>query len=356
MTTLKNKIKVLIVDDSPTIRDILQNALSKDPLIEVVGTAPDPFVARDKILQLSPDVITLDIEMPHMDGLTFLKKLMHYRPMPVIIVSSLSPKGSEIAMQALSYGAIDVLCKPKSGKSAEEMTLLLRDAIIAAASAKIGNSWWKTQAVVDKPAPWNGPTEKLIAIGASTGGTRAIHDILTKMPAASPPILVVQHLPEYLTNSFAERLNNLCSIEVKEAANGDEVIPGRALIAPGNMHMVLRPSGDTYRVEIKDGPLVSRHRPSIDILFKSVARATKGNAIGVLLTGMGTDGATGLLEMRNGGASTIAQDEKSCVVFGMPKEAIQLGAAEHILPLNDIPSQILASAKKSNAAMANGEN
>jgi len=338
------KIRVLVVDDSAIVRNILQRELSRDPEIEVVGTAPDPYVARDKIVRLKPDVITLDVEMPRMDGITFLKKLMRYHPMPVIVVSSLTPEGGELAMEALEAGAVEVMCKPGAAYTVGDMSVQLADKIKAAAHVKVERrAGSKIPAVARRPPTLalKRTTHKIVAIGASTGGTQALQRVLSAMPPNASGIVIVQHMPEHFTRSFAERLDQLCQIEVKEAEDGDTVAPGRALVAPGNYHMVLRRSGAVYYVQIKFGPLVSRHRPSVDVLFKSVARYAGPNAVGVLMTGMGRDGAAGLAEMHDNGAATIAQDEASCVVFGMPKEAIALGAADHIVPLDRIPEKIL---------------
>jgi two-component system, chemotaxis family, protein-glutamate methylesterase/glutaminase len=341
-------VRVLIVDDSAVVREILTRELKSDPGLEVVGSAPDPYVARDMIVQLKPDVVTLDVEMPRMDGLTFLKKLMRYHPMPVIILSSLTPRGGEMAMEALDAGAVEVMCKPGAAYAVGDLSIQLIDVIKAAARAKVRQPGATPACRTAHAAPaattlaLARTTHRVIAIGASTGGTTALQEVLTAMPANSPGIVIVQHMPEHFTRSFAERLHTLCAIEVKEAENGDSVMPGRALIAPGSFHMVLRRSGANYFVEVKSGPLVGRHRPSVDVLFKSVARYAGRNAVGVILTGMGRDGAQGLLEMKQAGAATIAQDEASCVVFGMPREAIALGGADHTLPLGQISAKILS--------------
>lgn len=334
-------IKVLVVDDSAIVRKILSAELSKDGGIEVVGTAPDPFIARDKILTLNPDIITLDIEMPRMDGITFLKKLMRYHPMPVIIVSSLTQKNTKLAFEAMSAGAVDVMAKPGSSFSVGDMSFELADKIKAAAAVNIQKVLSRINRAGQVKLSMTATTEKIVAIGASTGGTEAIRFILESMPANSPPFVIVQHMPENFTKSFAEHLNGTCEIEVKEAENGDVVSTGRALIAPGNRHMLLKRSGAKYYVEIKDGPRVNRHRPSVDVLFSSAAKFAGANAAGVILTGMGADGAKGLLEMRQAGAATLAQDEASCVVFGMPKEALAIGAADEVKPLNEIPASII---------------
>ena len=339
---MSRKIKVLVVDDSAVVRKILSKELSKFPDIEVVGTAPDPFIARDKIVKLKPDVITLDVEMPKMDGITFLKKLMKYYPLPVIIVSSLTQKGSKLAIEALEAGAVEVMAKPGGPFSVGDMIEELANKIRISAQAKILKREEKEfKSISTSSIALSKTTNKVIAIGASTGGTEAIKSILAKLPAATPGIVIVQHMPPKFTTSFAERLNELCQMEVKEAKNEDSVILGRALIAPGGYHMLLKRSGAKYYVIVKDGPPVHHQKPSVDVLFKSVAKCAGSNAIGVILTGMGRDGAEGLLKMKEAGAYTIAQDEKSCVVFGMPKEAIKLNAVCKVLPLSLIPEEIL---------------
>jgi two-component system chemotaxis response regulator CheB len=340
------QIKVLIVDDSAIVRKIFSQELSKHPDIQVIGTAPDPYVARDKIVNLKPDVITLDIEMPRMDGLSFLRKLMKYHPIPTIIVSSLTPANSEMALEAMEFGAVEVLAKPGGSYAVGDMSVQLADKIRAAANVRMSSA---VQAA--RPAPREiGPevsmalkrtTHKVIAMGASTGGTEALKSVLMEMPANSPGIVIVQHMPPRFTTAFANRLNTLCQIEVREAKDGDSVLPGIALIAPGNFHMLLKRVGGTYYTEVKTGPLVFHQRPAVDVLFHSVARHAGANALGVIMTGMGRDGAAGMLEMRKAGAYTIAQDEASCVVFGMPKEAIKMGAAECIVPLSEIPRALL---------------
>jgi len=346
-------VRVLIVDDSAIVRQILARELARDPEIEVVGTAPDPYVARDKIVQLKPDVITLDIEMPRMDGVTFLKRLMQHHPLPVIIVSSLTPRGGRVALEALDAGAVDVTCKPGSAYSVGDMSVELIDKIKAASRARVSR---RVDADFVRPTvrcqALTCTTNKVVAIGASTGGTQALQQVLTAMPANAPGIMVVQHMPEHFTRAFAERLNTLCAVEVKEAADGDSLIPGRALIAPGNYHMLLRRSGARYYVEVREGPLVSRHRPSVDVLFKSAAKYGGSNVVGAILTGMGADGADGMLEMKQAGAATIAQDEASCVVFGMPREAIARGSVDHVLPLEQITGKILKLAAGQEAVVA----
>jgi two-component system, chemotaxis family, protein-glutamate methylesterase/glutaminase len=341
-------IKVLIVDDSAIVRKVFTQELSKHQDIVVVGTAPDPYVARDKIVKLRPDVITLDIEMPRMDGLSFLRKLMKYYPVPTIIVSSLTQKSSEMVLEAMEYGAVEVLAKPGGAYSVGDMSIQLAEKIRAAAQVRfhpgqkppaepernVGN----TSALLNKSLSQT--THKIVAIGASTGGTEALKAVLMQMPPNSPGIVIVQHMPPRFTTAFANRLNELCQIEVREAHNGDTLLPGLALIAPGNYHMLVKRSGARYYVEVKSGPLVCHQRPSVDVLFHSVAQYVAANAVGVILTGMGADGAKGMLEMRHSGARNIAQDEATCVVFGMPKEAIRLGGVEKVVPLPHIPQMV----------------
>ncbi len=341
-------IKVLVVDDSAVVRQIFEKALKSDPEIEVVGTAPDPFVARDMIVERSPDVVTLDIEMPRMDGITFLGKLMRYYPLPVIIVSSLTPKGSQLAAEALDKGAVEVLSKPGGAYSVGEMSVELIDKVKAAAQVDMTRrAELARSAAGSRPlASLTQTTNLVVALGASTGGTMALEAILRAMPPNAPGIVVTQHMPQHVTLCFAKRLNDLAAIEVREAQEGDSVVPGVALIAPGNQHMLLRRSGARYFVGLEAAPLVNRHRPSVDVLFESVARIAGANAIGGILTGMGGDGARGLLAMKQAGAATIAQDEASCVVFGMPKVAIGLGAVDEILPLGEIASRILRLAER----------
>ncbi|MDM8539152.1 chemotaxis response regulator protein-glutamate methylesterase [Desulfobacterales bacterium HSG17] len=338
-------IKVLIVDDSAVVRTILTEELSKYKDIEIVGSAVDPYVARDKIVKLKPDVITLDLEMPRMDGLSFLVKLMKYYPLPVVVLSSLTPKNSETALKALELGAIEVLCKPGSAYSTLDVSRNLVNAIRAAASARIKRQIKKTAEVKEISSSLVNfrfqTTHKVIAIGASTGGTKAIEVILRGMPITTPGIVIVQHMPENFTTAFAKRLNDICQIEVREAKDNDDVVPGLALIAPGNRHMLLHRSGGNYLVRIKDGVPVYYQRPSVDVLFRSVAKHASKNAVGALLTGMGADGAKGLLEMRENGAYTLAQDEETSIVFGMPKEAIKIGAADEIAPLPQISNRII---------------
>ncbi len=340
------KIRVIAVDDSALVRKMLKNELDRDPLIEVIATAPDPYVARDKILKLKPDVILLDIEMPRMDGLTFLKKLMKHYPCRVIVVSSLAQKGGEAALKAVEYGALDVMAKPGASYSVADMAGQLADKIkeVAAVSErKIKNINTFSKGEGDKKTQdlsMVETTNKVIAIGASTGGTVAIRTILEKMPVNSPPVVIVQHMPKYFTKSFAERLNDICRIEVKEAENMEILAHGKALIAPGNKHMTIRRRGSLHFVRIEEGPMVFHQRPSVDVLFKSVAYYAGKNAVGVILTGMGKDGAQGLLEMKTAGAFAIAQDEKSSIVFGMPREAVNLGAVHKVVPLEKIAGEI----------------
>lgn len=337
----KGSIKVLIIDDSALVRKIFTEELSRDPEIDVVGTAPDPFIGRDKIVQLQPDVIVLDVEMPRMDGLTFLEKLMKHRPMPVIVVSSLAKESSDVALRAMELGATDVMCKPGSSYSVKDMGEQLAEKIKAASQAKRRPRTIAPQGPLRAPVAMK-TTDKVIAIGASTGGTEAIRQVLTRLPGIMPPIVVVQHMPQHFTKSFADRLNELCSLEVKEAEDGELLRPGKVLLAPGNYHTVVKRSGATYFVEVKEGPLVFHQRPSVEVMFSSVARFVGRNAIGVILTGMGKDGAEGLLEMRQAGAWTIAQDESTSVVFGMPKEAIALGGVSEVLPLDRIAEALVA--------------
>jgi two-component system chemotaxis response regulator CheB len=331
----------LIVDDSAIVRKILTEALAGHPDLEVVGSAPDPYVARDKILALRPDVLTLDIEMPRMDGLTFLKKLMHFHPMPCVIISSLTQPSCRIAVEALELGAVEVLAKPGGPYSVGELRNTLAAKIRAAAASRVRRPQPATEQPAREMPSLSGDT--VIAIGASTGGTEAIAAVLTKLPASTPGIVIAQHIPPQFSRAFANRLNDICAIEVKEAEDGDVLRPGRALVAPGDFHMLLRRTGGRYSVNVKTGPRVCYQRPSVDVLFSSVAEAAGNRAIGVLLTGMGADGAQGLLKMRNAGARTIAQDEATCVVFGMPREAIAAGAAEQILALPAVANGILTA-------------
>ncbi|BAL26245.1 chemotaxis response regulator protein-glutamate methylesterase [Azoarcus sp. KH32C] len=348
------KIKVQLVDDSAVVRQVLQGVLESDPAIEVTGVASDPIFALNHMARQWPDVIVLDVEMPRMDGISFLRKIMAERPTPVVICSSLTEAGTTTSMQALEAGAVQIVTKPTLG-----IKSFLRDAsedligaVKGAARANLRNlrrgtalgapSKLSADAIL---APASGAmaetTDRIVAIGTSTGGTLALEAVLSALPRVSPGIVIVQHMPEKFTASFARRLDSLCEIEVREAASGDRVIPGRALIAPGGKHMLLRRSGAQYHVDVIDGPLVNRHRPSVDVLFRSVAKCAAKNALGIIMTGMGDDGAAGLLEMRNAGAHTLAQDAESCVVFGMPKEAIRRGAAAEVVALSAIPSAVV---------------
>lgn len=349
----RKKIKVLIVDDSAIVRQTLSNILNSDEEIEVVATAQDPFIAAEKIKEEVPDVITLDIEMPKMDGLTFLRRIMEQHPIPVVICSSLAVEGSETALKALEYGAVDIITKPKLGTKhfLEESRIYICDAVKAASVAKLKKRFnepliqpkLSADAILAKKPnkAMFETTEKVIVVGASTGGTEALRVFLEAFPLDTPGIVIVQHMPENFTKAFAKRFDSYCNITVKEAENGDSVIRGRALIAPGNYHILLKRQGAKYYVEIKQGPLVSRHRPSVDVLFRSAAQYAGKNAIGVIMTGMGDDGARGMLELKEAGAFTIAQDEKTCVVYGMPNEAVKLGAVDKILPLDEIAKYVI---------------
>lgn len=339
-------IKVLIVDDSAVVRQIFEMEINKVLGLKVIGTAPDPFIARDKILKLKPDVMTLDIEMPRMDGLTFLHKIMKHHPIPTIIISSLTPKGGEMALEAIGAGAIDVICKPGSAYTVGEIMPRIIEQIKAAAQIsfdkieKIRKSVSEKRSVISTSLKRT--TNKIIAIGASTGGTTAIEACLMQMPKNCPGIVIVQHMPEKFTKAFANRLNTICEIEVREAEHGDSVIPGLALIAPGNHHMLIRRSGARYHIELKDGPPEFHQRPSVEVMFNSVAKYVGKNAVGVILTGMGADGATGLNAMKDAGSYTIAQDEKTSVVWGMPGEAVKIGAVDYIIQLKDITEKALS--------------
>lgn len=343
-------IRVLIVDDSAVVRDVLSHELAMQPDIEVVDTAIDPYFARDKIVALQPDVITLDLEMPRMDGITFLSKLMHFHPMPVVVVSSLTPAGSETALDALAAGAFDVVAKPGPSYSVGSMAETLAETIRVAAAASARFS--ARQTVVDPPkkiAALNTTTDRVVAIGASTGGTVAIERVLSALPHDCPPVAVVQHMPAEFTRSFAQRLDSQCAATVKEAEDGEIMAPGKVLVAPGDRHLLIRRVGAVYRAELKSGPPVCRHCPSVDVLFRSVAASAGGNAVGVLLTGMGTDGAAGLGEMRRAGGLTLAQDEATSVVWGMPREAIEAGAACRVVPLDSMASEIVRSDSRDRA-------
>jgi two-component system chemotaxis response regulator CheB len=336
--------KVLIVDDSSLMRQLLTQILSSDPELEVIGTAGDPFVARDKIKSLHPDVLTLDIEMPRMDGLTFLEKLMRGHPMPVVMISSLTERGAETTLKALSLGAVDYIAKPKldvSNGTIEQASDIVAK-VKAAAKARVHGPGLQQTTAATLPSGYHfSATHKVVAIGASTGGTEALKDLLSPLPADFPGMVMVQHMPEAFTRPFAERLNSLCRIRVQEARDGDRILPGHALLAPGGHQMEVVRCGMEYAVRVYRGERVNRHLPSVDVLFSSCARQLGKNAVGVLLTGMGADGAKGLLEMKEAHAFTIAQDEATCVVFGMPREAILLGAADQVLALGRIPNALL---------------
>ncbi|WP_228980018.1 protein-glutamate methylesterase/protein-glutamine glutaminase [Paraburkholderia gardini] len=347
------KIKVLCVDDSALIRSLMTEIINEQPDMMVVATAPDPLVARDLIKQHNPDVLTLDVEMPRMDGLDFLEKLMRLRPMPVVMVSSLTERGSEITLRALELGAVDFVTKPRVGirDGMLEYAEKLADKVRAAARARVRQAAPAPQPGAHAQAPaapaplFNNPlvsTEKLIIVGASTGGTEAIREVLVPLPPDAPAVLIAQHMPPGFTKSFAQRLNGLCRITVKEAEHGERVLPGHAYIAPGHAHLLLARSGANYIAHLSEEPPVNRHRPSVDVLFRSAAQHAGKNALGVILTGMGRDGAAGLLDMKKAGAYTLAQDEASCIVFGMPREAIALGAADEIASLADMSRRVMA--------------
>ncbi|WP_010545665.1 protein-glutamate methylesterase/protein-glutamine glutaminase [Sphingomonas elodea] len=356
---MPGKIRVLIVDDSASVRQTMAAILEEDPAIEVMGTAADPFSAARRIQEQVPDVITLDVEMPRMDGITFLRKLMAQCPIPVVMCSSLTEEGSDTLLQAMEAGAVDVILKPRVGVADHlaEHHLQIRDVVKAAARARVRGRAprvlradppaKKLTADVMLPPPsgkaMSRTTEMVVCMGASTGGTEALREVLEALPANSPGIVIVQHMPEHFTRAFAQRLNGLCEVDVKEAADGDPVLRGQVLIAPGGRHTLLERQGARYYVSVRDGPLVSRHRPSVDVLFRSAARAAGSNAVGILMTGMGDDGARGLLEMRQAGARTFAQDEATSVVFGMPKEAIARDAAEKVIPLGHIAHELLSA-------------
>ncbi len=351
--TMKKKIRVLIVDDSALVRQTLQDVLNSDPEIEVMSTASDPFVAVQRLKREVPDVITLDIEMPRMDGITFLQKLMAQQPLPVVICSSVAEKGSETALKALEYGAVDIIQKPRMGTKQflEESRVQLCDAVKAAAQATVKRSAGprrvepklSADVILEKPAPKAvfENTDKVIVVGASTGGPEALRVFLEALPADAPGVVIVQHMPEYFTGAFAKRLDGICRLSVKEAEDNDPVGRGLALVAPGSHHLLLKRSGAQYFVETREGPLVSRHRPSVDVLFRSAARYGGKNCVGVIMTGMGDDGAKGMLEMKEAGAATLAQDEKSCVVYGMPCEAVKRGAVDRVLPLERLAPEAL---------------
>jgi two-component system chemotaxis response regulator CheB len=353
--TSSGKIRVLIVDDSAVVRQALKEILEADPEIEVMAVAPDPYLAVERIKHEVPDVITLDIEMPRMDGLTFLEKIMSQHPIPVVICSTLTANGSNSALAALEKGAVEIITKPKLGAKEflEESRIRICDVVKSAAHARMANRRTlpirsvppklTADAVLPLPASHAliQSTEKVVVVGASTGGTEALREFLEAMPPDAPGIVIVQHMPEHFTTRFAERLDGLCRISVKEAADNDSIIRGQALIAPGNRHLLLKRSGARYYVELRDGPMVSRHRPSVDVLFRSAARYGGSNVVGVIMTGMGDDGAKGMLEMKQAGAFTIAQDEASCIVFGMPAEAIKLQAVDRVVPLGHIAGDVL---------------
>ncbi|MHC5059825.1 MAG: protein-glutamate methylesterase/protein-glutamine glutaminase [Planctomycetota bacterium] len=337
-------IKVLVVDDSAIVRKVLTEELGRARGIEVVGSAPDPYIARDKIVQLQPDVLTLDVEMPRMDGITFLTKLMKHHPMPVIVLSSLTPKGGKTAMAALEAGAVEVMSKPGPAYSVGDACVDLVEMIKTASRAKVVK---RSDADTSGARPGAKrlsmveTTNKIFAIGASTGGVQALTTVITALPANAPGTVVVQHMPAQFTTSFATRLNAGCAMQVKEASDGDRVVPGSVLIAPGDYHMLLQRSGANYYVTVKDGPKVCRQKPSVEVLFNSVAKIAGANAVGAILTGMGQDGAGGLLKMRQQGAHTIAQDEASSVVYGMPKEAVEVGAAEKVISLTKVAETMI---------------
>jgi two-component system chemotaxis response regulator CheB len=362
----KEKVSVLIVDDSASVRQVLSSILSEDPAIEVMGAVSDPFAAARRLQAELPDVIVLDVEMPRMDGITFLRKIMAQHPIPVIICSSLTEDGSSVMFEAFEAGAVDIVPKPRmdTRQALLECSGRLREAVKSAARARVRPRPARRPVVEKKltadaiiPPPVAGlsrpATERIVCIGASTGGTEALLDVLEALPADCPGILIVQHMPQGFTAAFAKRLDSLCRLQVKEAEDGETVHPGCAYIAPGARHMLLQRTGLRYHIAIKDGPPVSRHRPSVDVLFRSAAQFAGRNALGVIMTGMGDDGARGLLEMRKLGSTTRAQDEESCVVFGMPKEAIACGAAEKVVPLNQIPREIMLWHQAGHVATAN---
>ncbi|MFA7239497.1 MAG: chemotaxis response regulator protein-glutamate methylesterase [Sulfuricellaceae bacterium] len=343
-------IKVLVVDDSAMIRSVLKEIIDSHSDMKVVGAAPDPLVARDLIKQLNPDVITLDVEMPRMDGLGFLEKLMRLRPMPVVMISSLTERGSDVTLRALELGAVDYISKPKLdiSRGLQDYSQEIADKIRTASKARIKKPVgldmqrsFSADAVLPALSNRIASTEKLIIVGASTGGTEAIKDFLVRLPPDCPGIAITQHMPEAFTKSFANRLDSLCKISVKEAEQGDRILPGHAFIAPGNAHLLVKRSGANYVCELSDGPPVNRHRPSVDVLFRSAANVVGKNAIGVILTGMGKDGAAGMLEMKKAGAYNFSQDEATCVVFGMPKEAIAAGGVDEIVPLPQMAAKVM---------------
>jgi len=357
---MADKIKVMIVDDSALVRQVVAQALASDPGIEVIATASDPLFALQKMKSQWPDVLVIDIEMPRMDGITFLKKIMAERPTPTVICSSLAERGTQATLEALAAGAVSVITKPKLGLKSflEDAANDIIHAVRSAARANMRALGSAAAAGFNRPKlsadamlsigthrALERTTDQVIAIGTSTGGTQALEAVLTRLPANSPGIVIVQHMPEKFTAMFAERLNGLCQIDVREARNGDRIIPGLALIAPGGRHMMLKRNGAQYVVEVTDGPLINRHKPSVDVLFRSVAKFAGANALGVIMTGMGDDGARGMKEMHDAGAKTIAQDEASCVVFGMPKEAIRFGGVDQVMALDQIPGAIVSYGK-----------
>ena len=337
------KIRVLVVDDSAVVRRMISDALSADPEIEVVGTACDPYVARDKILELNPHVLTLDIEMPRMDGMTFLRILQQHRPMPVVVISSLTSAGSKAALDAMEFGAVDVLAKPQSAWNLGDLRDQLAQRIKGAARARLSNCRRPATAANNTTAALTNThfnQRQLILIGASTGGTEAIKNVLTRLPDGLPGICIVQHIPPVFSKTFAERLNECCAFEVREAIHGDEVRPGLALIAPGDYHLALNWAGSNYKISLQQSPLLHHVRPAVDVMFESAAVAGK-QALAILLTGMGRDGAAGMLKLKHAGATTLAQNEESCVVYGMPRAAVELGAVDKVLPLDLMPHTIL---------------
>lgn len=358
---MDKKIEVLIVDDSAVVRETLSEVISSDSRFNIMGTARDPIIAMEKMKSRIPDVITLDIEMPRMDGLTFLQKIMSSHPIPVVICSSLTDTNSETALKALEYGAVEIITKPKlaTRRFLEESKIRICDVVEAAflsrRKIKVRSSFsmnvppkYSADVVLSAKTGGNSmirTTDKIIVVGASTGGTEALRIFLEALPMDAPGMVIVQHMPEHFTSAFSKRLDGLCKVTVKEAEDNDTIIRGRALIAPGNYHTLLKRSGARYYVEVKKGPLVSRHRPSVDVLFRSASRYAGRNTVGIIMTGMGADGAAGMKEMKDAGADTFAQDEDSCVVFGMPKEAIKLGAADHILPLTQLAPAALRACR-----------
>jgi two-component system, chemotaxis family, protein-glutamate methylesterase/glutaminase len=357
---MSNRIKVMVIDDSAVVRQVMTGIIESDRTLEIIGVAADPIFAAERMKHQWPDVILLDVEMPRMDGITFLKKLMQERPTPVVICSTLTEAGAATTIEALSAGAVSVITKPKVGlkqflsESAQELTSAIRNAARVnvkrlASRPNVVPVAAKNSADVMLQAPTRGnamsrTTEHVVAIGTSTGGTQALQEVLAALPSVTPGIVIVQHMPPQFTAAFAARLDSLCEINVREAKDNERVVPGSALIAPGGKHMMLKRSGAQYYVEVKEGPPVNRHCPSVDVLFRSVAKSAGRNALGVIMTGMGDDGARGLKEMRDAGAQTIAQDEATCVVFGMPKEAIRLEAAVRVVPLESIANQIVNAA------------